>query len=127
MTLTTSKEVTVDEILPLDVRVEMWAMDLCDALMADYKRQYPDSSHDKKFEVKVGRKYHKIIMYDLNCDGKRWSGGVHAFIDRKTGEVYKPASWKAPAKHVRYDLRLIRDRQVLEVKCDWAGGYLYMR
>ena len=32
------------------------------------------------------------------------SRSVHAFIDKKTGEVYKPASFKAPAKHVRYNL-----------------------
>ena len=127
MTLTTSKEVTVDEILPLDARVEMWVMDLCDALMADYEKQYPNSSHTKKFEATGGRKYWKINMYDLSPDGERWSGGVHAFIDRKTGEVYKPASWKSPAKHVRYDLRIIREREECLSRADWAGGYLYLR
>ena len=127
MTLTTSKEVTVDEILPLEARVEMWAMDLVDALEADYQKQYPNSSHDKKFEVKVGRKYLKINQTDIDSDGKVWSGGVHAFIDRKTGEVYKPASWKAPAKHVRYDLRIIREREECLMRADWAGGYLYLR
>ena len=40
-------------------------------------------------------------------------GSVTAFIDKNTGEVYKPASWKAPAKHVRYDLRIIREREFL--------------
>ena len=57
------------------------------------------------------------------------AGSVHCFIDKQTGEVYKPASWKAPAKHVRYDLRLIKDREFLHnsANTDWAGGYLYMR
>ena len=52
-----------------------------------------------------------------------------AFIDKNTGEVYKPASWKAPAKHVRYDLRIIRHREFLHnpKNVDWAGGHLYMR
>ena len=52
-----------------------------------------------------------------------------AFIDKNTGEVYKPASWKAPAKHVRFDLRIIREREFLlnPENCDWAGGHLYMR
>ena len=127
MTSTLTKEVTVDEILPLDARVEMWVMDLCDALMADYEKQYPNSSHTKKFEATGGRKYWKINMYDLSPDGERWSGGVHAFIDRKTGEVYKPASWKSPAKHVRYDLRIIREREECLSRADWAGGYLYLR
>jgi len=126
-TLFVSKEETVDEILPLPVKVEMWAMDLCDALMSNYKRQYPDSSNDKRFEVVVGRKYHKIVMYDLSVNGERWSGGVHAFIDKKTGQVYKPASYKSPAKHVRYDLRIINQREYVMNHCDWAGGYLYLR
>ena len=104
--------------LSLQARVEMWAMDLVDALEANYNTRYPDSSSPVKFETKIGKKYIKIIQVN---------GGVHAFIDKNTGEVYKPAGWRSPAKHVRYDLRLIRDRQVLEVKCDWAGGYLYMR
>ena len=57
------------------------------------------------------------------------AGSVHCFIDKQTGEVYKPASWKAPAKHVRFDLRLIQDREFLfnPNNIDWAGGHLYMR
>ena len=57
-----------------------------------------------------------------------WPGSrsVHAFVDKKTGEVYKSASWKSPAKHVRYDLRLIKDREWLMENADWAGEYLYL-
>ena len=73
-----------------------------------------------QLEVEEGRKYLKVVQND---------GGVHAFVDRKTGEVYKPASWKSPAKHVRFDLRIINDRELLHNPkfTDWAGGYLYMR
>ena len=39
--------------LSLTARVEMWAMDLVDALEADYKRRYPNSFHDKKLEVRA--------------------------------------------------------------------------
>ena len=52
---------------------------------------------------------------------------VHAFVDKNTGEVYKPAGWKAPAKHVRFDMRDDIDRARLYSICDWAGGYLYLR
>ena len=55
------------------------------------------------------------------------SRSVHAFVDKKTGEVYKPASFKAPAKIVRYNLCLINDREWLLENADWAGGYLYVR
>ncbi len=117
MTATPTKEVTVDEILPLPVKVEMWVMDLVDALQADYDRQ-GYSSDRYKFEATAVRKYWKIC-----AKGQ----GVHAFIDKKTGQVYKPASWKAPAKHVRYDLRIINERNACLANADWAGGYLYMR
>ena len=125
-TLFVSKEEKVDEILPLPVKVEMWAMDLCDALMASYKRRYPNSHNDMKFVVNVGRKYLKINQVDVR-DGVEFGGGVHAFIDKKTGEVYKPASWKSPAKIVRYDLRIINQREYVMNHCDWAGSYLYLR
>ena len=76
---------------------------------------------DYEFYPETGRKYHKIIM---NANGSR---SVHAFVDKKTGEVYKSASWKSPAKGVRYDLRLIGQREWLLQHADWAGGYLYAR
>jgi len=74
-----------------------------------------------EFYPETGRKYHKIIMV---ANGSR---SVHAFVDKKTGEVYKSASWKAPAKGVRYDLRIIEQREWLLQNADWAGGYLYAR
>ena len=64
----------------------------------------------------------KIIM-----ETDSGSRSVHAFVDKKTGEVYKPASFKAPAKIVRYDLRIIEQREWLLENADWAGGYLYVR
>ena len=74
------------------------------------------------YVIETGKKYHKIIFVDSS--GSR---SVHAFVDKKTGEVYKSASWKSPAKGVRYDLRLIKDREFLFEKADWSGGYLYLR
>ena len=73
-----------------------------------------------KFSIVTGRKYHKIVQ--TCCDG---SQSVHAFVDKNTGELYKPASWKAPAKDVRFDLRIISEREWVYENCDWAGGYLY--
>ena len=75
-----------------------------------------------KFYIVCGRKYHKIIME--TGDGSR---SVHAFVDKKTGEVYKPASFKSPAKGVRFDLRVIKEREFVLENCDWAGSYLYVR
>jgi hypothetical protein len=74
------------------------------------------------YVIEPGRKYYKLVFVDGSSDRS-----VHAFIDKKTGEVYKSASWKSPAKGVRYDLRLIEDREYLLENADWSGGYLYSR
>ncbi len=87
-----------------------------------------------KFVVQKGRKYLKIINQQYDDMGPNPSyeyrnGSVHAFIDRETGDVYKPASWNKPAKHVRYNLLERSDRNFLFdwKNVGWAGGYLYMR
>ena len=84
--------------------------------IADYKA----GKDVYKFSIVTGRKYHKIVQ--TCCDG---SQSVHGFVDKNTGELYKPASWKAPAKDVRFDLRIIEQREWVLENCDWAGGYLY--
>ncbi len=107
-----------EENLTLSEKVEKWVWQLCRALEADYDRRYPNSSQPVRFSVELGRKYWKI---------NQSNGGVHAFVDRKTGQVYKPASWRGPAKGVRYDLRIISQRDACLSNADWAGGYLYLR
>ena len=136
----------------LQERVLEWTEQLCDSLTENYKqhsiRMYQRGESDysrkqlesvengtwkgMKFVIKNGRKYYKIMQHDYDTFRGRneyREGCVHAFVDKKTGEVYKPASYNSPAKHVRYDLRLIKDREyVLDPRnCGWAGGYLYMR
>jgi hypothetical protein len=69
-----------------------------------------------------GRKYHKIFMC---VNGNRDS--IHAFIDKKTGSVLKPASLKMPAKGERYNLLSIPSREKCFENADWNGGYLYAR
>jgi hypothetical protein len=77
---------------------------------------------DIDYTIETGKKYHKVIL--VNGGGSR---SVHCFIDKNTGEVYKSATWKSPAKGVRYDLRLIKDREYLLENADWSGGYLYAK
>ena len=89
-----------------------------------------------KFVFKTGKKFHKVYFLEYREASEYYgtkagykSGSVHCFVDKNTGEVYKPASWKAPAKIVRYDLRLIQDREFLfnPNNISWAGGHLYLR
>ena len=76
---------------------------------------------DYDFFIEEGRKYHKIVM------DARGSKSVHAFVDKKTGDVYKAASFKAPAKGIRFNLCIMSDREWLLENADWAGSYLYMK
>ena len=148
-----------EERLTQSQKVEKWTWQLCRSLEKNYEQyhrrmitanaerydgelsQYAkdqlealDNGTAKlmKFRMEYGRKYIKIIQqdYDTFQDRNEYrDGSVHAFVDKETGQVYKPASWKSPAKHVRYDLRVIRDREYFlnPDHCGWAGGYLYMR
>jgi hypothetical protein len=96
---------------------------LCERLTDDFKRVYDCSTRPAyKFYIESGRKYHKLIM-----ETGAGSRSVHAFVDQKSGEVFKAASFKAPAKGVRYNLLSIESRQNCLARADWAGGYLYIR
>ena len=105
----------------IQLNVTKYGLMLCDALQQNYQRSHPNG-RNYSYALVSGRKYHKLMQC---VDGQTES--VHAFIDRKTGEVYKPASYKAPAKHVRYNLNIIQEREECLEKCDWAGSYLYLR
>ena len=136
--------------------IEAYAQTLCETLEENYKQDSIDSykrmalkegsdyaikrleeidngtANLYKFIIKKGRKYLKIInqQFDTFQDRNEYrDGSVHAFIDRETGDVYKPAGYNKPAKHVRYNLLERSDREFLFNwrNTGWAGGYLYMR
>jgi hypothetical protein len=72
-----------------------------------------------QYTFTVGKKYAKIIM---QCRGVK---SAHAFVDLSNGDVYKAASWQAPAKGIRYNLMDDKSREEMYQRADWAGGYLY--
>ena len=143
----------------IETRVAGWVQTYADTITKNYRDyhirtlkgnlsgNYPEYAREQldeiengtanlyKFVVKTGKRYYKIIQQEFETwenskyYGQYRDGSVHAFVDKKTGQVFKPASWAAPAKHVRYDLRIIREREFLfnpdNPTC--AGGYLYMR
>jgi hypothetical protein len=83
------------------------------------------TKHDKagfscvpcEFVIEEGRKYYKIIKVGEH------QRSVHAFVYKKSGDLYKAHSWAAPAKGIRYNL--MNDLENVLTKCDWAGSYLY--
>ena len=143
----------------IEDRVAGWVQTYADTITKNYREyhiktlngnlsgNYPEYAREQldeiengtanlyKFVVKTGKRYYKIVQQEFETwekskyYGQYRDGSVHAFVDKKTGQVFKPASWAAPAKHVRYDLRIIREREFLfnSNNTDWAGGYLYLR
>lgn len=72
-----------------------------------------------QFTYEKGRKYARIVMHTPQRS-------AHAFVDMNTGDVYKSASWKSPAKNgVRYNLLDDKSREEMYRRADFAGGYLY--
>ena len=140
----------------LVVRVKEWTEQYCDAIEENYKEyhirtlngnlsgNYPEYAQKQldeinngtaklmKFRIQEGRKYYKIIQqnFDTFQDRNEYrDGSVHSFVDKKTGEVYMAASWSKPAKHVRFDMRVIRERTLMHTPSfvNWTSGYLYLR
>ena len=140
----------------IETRVAGWVQTYADTITKNYREyhihtlkgnlsgNYPEYAREQldaiengtanlmKFKIKTGKKFYKIVQMEFDTFQNRneyREGSVHAFVDKKTGQVYKPASWQAPAKHVRFDLRIIREREFLfnSNNTGWAGGYLYLR
>ena len=127
--------------------VLLYTQSLCEALEVDFRlystkshrasveREANPDYHNKclqeiangtydfgyQFVIETGKKYHKIIMI---AHGNR---SVHCFVDKKTGSVLKSASWKAPAKGVRYNLLNAQSREECYRNANWSGNYLYLR
>ena len=86
-----------------------------------------------RFRYSEGKKYYKVTREEYDEKTGYWRDTtVHAFVGltkENLGDVFKPASWKAPAKHVRYSFCNKKDMLFLtDPRCvGWAGGYLYLR
>ena len=127
--------------------VLLYTQSLCEALEVDYRlystrshrasierevnpdyhqkclKEIADGTYDfgYQFVIETGKKYHKVIMI------AHGSKSVHCFVDKKTGDVYKSASYKAPAKRIRYNLLNAQSREECYRNANWSGNYLYLR
>ena len=129
--------VTVDQTNQNFLKV--YVDDYCKAITKNYRdyhndRGYTPRENLMKFEARTGRNYYKVVQceYDEQM-GEYRDRSVHSFVGKtkkNLGNVYKPASWKAPhTKHVRYSFCNDKDFLFLldSRNLDWAGGYLYLR
>jgi len=80
-----------------------------------------------QLEIEVGRKYIKVWSYLISecfALNERVNGrSCFMFVDKNTGAVYKPASYKAPAKHIRYWINQLADNPEI---VDPYGSFLYI-
>ena len=94
---------------------------------------YQGKANLDRFRYSEGKKYYKVTREEYDEKTGYWRDTtVHAFVgltQENLGDVFKPASWKAPAKHVRFSFCNKKDLLFLtDPRCvGWAGGYLYIR
>ena len=83
-----------------------------------FAKQYPINPQIY-WEIIEGKRFFKLVIRTFGLTG----GSAHAFIDKTNGNMYKAASWSAPAKTARYNV-LIDIEKILE-KATNTGAYLY--
>ena len=98
---------------------------LIEVLNNEWKVNALESGHSvyTQLEYEVGRKYIKVWSYLVNSDERLYGRSCFMFVDKNTGECYKPASYKAPAKGVRYLITQLADNPHI---CDAYGSFLYL-
>ena len=72
----------------------------------------------------VAKKYIKVNQGRVNPDGSYETEGVFMFIDKETEACYKPASYRGPAKGIRFFLESLVENPDL---VDPYGSFLYVR
>ena len=98
---------------------------LTEALIEVLNNEWKESNRPvyHQLEMEIGRKYIKIWTYLIVGSEKRSGRSCWMFVDKNTGECYKPASYKAPAKGVRYLItQLVNNPET----CDPYGSFLYL-
>ena len=112
-TMTKSKTEYLTECL-LEVVNNQWKVNSIESGRSFYSR----------LSYKVAKKYIKVLQGRVNPDGSYETEGVFMFIDKETGACYKPASYKAPAKGIRFYIDFLTDHPEI---VDPYGSFLYVR
>jgi hypothetical protein len=131
---------------PTKLRIKPTSFDeamekFCERLTENVKPEVDrfNHMHSVRFGVGGGRKYIRVESFqknwstDYNDDGtttKTIVGGekgmIHCFVERTTGDIYKPQTWKAPYTKGNNSIRgNIYDSSTFE-KTDMHGGWLYV-
>jgi len=112
-TMTKSKTEFQTECL-LEVVNNEWKVAAIDSCNSTYN----------KLEYSVGKKYIKVNQFRVHADNSFSNNGVFMFIDKESGACYKPASFKAPAKGIRFWVEQLLNYPEM---VDPYGSFLYVR
>ena len=99
---------------------------LLEVLNNEYKVNAIESGDSiyTQLEYEVGRKYIKVWSYLSNNGERLYGRSCFMFVDKNDGACYKPASYKAPAKGIRFYIdQLVENPEI----CDPYGSFLYLR
>ena len=127
--MTVTLEQLKDELSVLSTMTKSKPHFLTEALIEVCNNQWKvdalESGHSvyTQLEIEEGRKYIKVWSYLVGPEGRLYGRSCFMFVDKNTGECYKPASYKAPAKGVRYLITQLADNPHI---CDPYGSFLYL-
>jgi len=111
----------------------------CERLTENVKPEVDRFNHmdSVTFRQDGGMKYIKVKSFQVNIEtnhetgvktlvgGER--GSIHCFVEKTTGNIFKPAGWKTPYTKGNNAVRgNIYDKSSFE-KTDMHGGWLYAR
>jgi hypothetical protein len=115
-TVTTEAEQKLTVLKAIDEMIDFMNERTASIWGSEYTKPYT-------YQLEGGRKYLKVSM-----NGAGGGRSVHCFVDSMTGDVYKPASWKAPMLNgARYNILDEAGFELFKKRFDWAGSYLYKR
>ena len=113
-------------------------MKFCDKLKENCKQYVEKFNHMDSVEFKPcgGVKYIKVKSFTTNVNtnhetGEKTlmedkNGSIHCFVEKTTGNIFKPAGWKAPYLKGNKAIRgNIYDESTFQ-KTDMHGGWLYV-
>jgi len=84
----------------LTKEIEEFTSRIQELISEHFKERFPNLT-PSTISVKFGRKYAKIIRESSTGARGTTQKSVYGFVDAHTGDIYKAATWRAPAKHVR--------------------------
>lgn len=90
--------------------------------------KFEDDDYKYAYHVEPGRRFDRIV--GVHVEGHH--GSVHAFVERTTGLLVKPATWSTPQKNpvtgelfAPYNLSTQEGFEEAVEHANYSGSYLY--